>query len=115
MMVDPMTLYTLDEARAAVVESSALLLHRVRADALTLRRLLRGERRGAVKGLHPADRALAAAHRALLDCLRSAGYASAIDDELDGICSAVFGEDGACDPSPLLAAAAAHYLSQPAA
>jgi hypothetical protein len=110
-----MELYTLDEARVAIVESSAALLHRIRIEPPTLRRLLCGERRGAVGQLDPANRALVVAHRALLDGLRDQGYGWAVDDELDGICSAVFADDGTYDPAVVMERAALAYLTDAAA
>jgi len=106
-------LYTLDEARAEVVQSAAHLLHAVSAEATVLERLLRGERRG-VQQLRPHERALAAAHRMLLEDLREAGYDWAVDDELDGICSAVFNDHG-FQPALLFEQAADRLLRYPAA
>lgn len=110
-----MILYTVDEARAAIVESSAFVLHRIHADPVTLELLLRGERRGAAGCLRSADRALATAHRSLLNELMRIGYGWVIEGELDGICSAVFKDDGTCDPIPILQVVGLRYLDEAAA
>jgi hypothetical protein len=76
-------LYPIDEARGAIIESSAYLLHNVRAEPCVLERLIYGERRG-VGRLRPHERAVATAHRALIRELNEAGYEWAIEGELDG-------------------------------
>ncbi|HEV2368756.1 MAG TPA: hypothetical protein VGR90_02710 [Acidimicrobiales bacterium] len=103
----------MDESRAVVLQSAAYLLQAVRADPPTLERLVRGERRG-LRQLRPHERAIATAHRILLVELCDAGYDWAVEDELQGLCSAVFGEDG-YDPELIFELAADSLLHHPAA
>ncbi len=81
-----MTLWTLDEAREAVVASATALLDQASCDAAEICLLLWGA--GAVEGLSETDRALGQQHRAVLDNVIDLGYESEAVDELEGMSSA---------------------------
>ena len=81
-----MTLWTLDEAREAVVASATALLDQASCDAAEICLSLWGA--GAVEGLSEADRALGRRHRAVLDNVIALGHESEAVDELEGIASA---------------------------
>lgn len=81
-----MTLWTLDEAREAVVASAATLLDQANCEAAEICFLLWGA--GAVESLSETDRVLGQQHRAVLDNVIALGYESEAVDELEGMSSA---------------------------
>ncbi len=81
-----MTLWTLDEARAAVATSAAAILERTGCDFGTRAYLVWGA--GGMEGLSPVDEVLSRRHRRVLDALIELGYAWVAVEELEGLCSA---------------------------
>lgn len=81
-----MTLWTVDEAREAVVASATALLDQASCETAEMCFLLWGA--GAVEGLVDDDRELGMRHRAVLDDMIELGYESEAVDELEGISSA---------------------------
>lgn len=83
-----MILYTVDEARAAVVASGRRLIAGCRStDTFVVTALLWGAGDLDDSTLDAGDRRLARRHRGVLDRLVDAGYGGDIVDELDGISS----------------------------
>ncbi len=82
-----MILWTLDEARAAVVASAAAVLDQAQCDLGTRAYLVWGA--GAMEGLSPLAEALSRRHRWVLDALIDQDYAWVAVEELEGLCSAV--------------------------
>ena len=92
-----MTLFTLDEARAAV-SCSAIAVLQASCDLATRTYLVWGS--GAMDGLSEADNALAMHHRAVIDNLIYLGYEREAVEEIEGCCSAAgVGDDEGVDPS----------------
>lgn len=91
-----MTLWTLDEAREAVVTSATALLTEARCHTAACCFLLWGA--GAVEGINEVDRALGRRHRAVLDNMIALGYESEAVEELEGIASAVGLDQDDYDP-----------------
>ncbi len=99
-----MNMFSLDEARRAVVVSAGNLLHLAECpDTHRLEQLLWGA--GGLEGLSEDDRALAHAHQRVLKAIEDQDYGWAAAEELEGICSAVGLAEGRRDCEPVLAAA----------
>jgi hypothetical protein len=81
-----MTLWTIDEAREALVASSTMLVEQASCDANQLCLLLWGA--GSIDGLAAGDRVLGMRHRAVLDNIIELGYGSEAVDEIEGVLSA---------------------------
>ncbi len=86
-----MTLWSLDEARCAVVASATVVLTEAECDIATRGYLVWGA--GGMDGLSSADQVLSVGHRCVLDTLVGLGYAWVAVEELEGVCSAA----GICD------------------
>jgi hypothetical protein len=100
-----MILYTVDEARAAVVASARSLIERCQLDdPFLVAVLLWGAGDVDDTVLAAADLRLVRRHRQLLDRLIAAGYVGDVVDELDGISSACLA-DGELDRHVLSAGA----------
>ena len=85
-------LLTVEEARRCLVRSALVCLRQARCPTDDLRRLLAGH--PALRPLDRPHRRMAQSHRRALDIIGRAGYGWIIDDQLDGIYSAVGLNDG---------------------
>ncbi len=97
-----MTLWTLDEARAAVVASAAAILSQAQCDLGTRAYLVWGA--GGIQELSAVDEVLSRRHREVLDAVIDQGYAWAAVEELEGLCSAAGIDDAKGDAISLLSA-----------
>ena len=79
-------LLSLDEARAAVVASSARLLRWAEGPPASLERMLWGLDPGAQAGV--GDHLLAIEHAAVLEAVRAAGHDWVVPEQLEGIVAA---------------------------
>lgn len=95
-----MPIYTIDEARVAFCQSALAILDTVHTTQHRMCRLIAGH--GSRKSLAPSERSVVYLHRALLAELQDAGYAWAIEDEIEGVNSCIEAE-GALTASRIIA------------